>query len=553
MPISDDKVSYTKSVPCALKKYLQNSSHSHDLSKISINERQLAFQHWVAYNLSGQSYLHLDGHFKCPLIACSNTEATFESCLAHLSSCAKLSNSWYWCPTCEKAEQFAEPIPAPTCVSRTGPASRLVGFVTSSIPKGSSAKGTTGGIWKHFSNKLGFLSHPPRVKNNTMVKDNVMGKAELDGGPEPMQEQNIKVSAHDHGLDGSPASIVAEKDGLPVHRFAPGDNVQFGAPWFSPDHLFTAELGSTHLAELHDSQPWTGLDPKYSELESHGPSGYIEASANNSTLMVVQPAPSFELSTHANDGHPGSGHNLTSLYYQTDAPHHDHLPLYRNQTFGNLRETQVLGNRPFTSPESTAVLPGGLTPIEMPPTMPQIRRSSLTDEHRSHRSYSPLMVPSHPSLGSDQSDPQDSYQHTNFLQNHETIGPPLYQRSFRRDRPDDDGSLDTFLCCWDSSQSGHIQAFAVANTLGGQAEFRNHSDDSHLVSPMSSPDLYSPSEHPHIVSPSSLDFNRGIPGDQHSSLDSSNMIGASTDSQTPDPSESFNHSSQPELNDVHQL
>ncbi|KAL9035910.1 MAG: hypothetical protein Q9180_004598, partial [Flavoplaca navasiana] len=543
-----------------LKKYLQTSGHSHDLSKISIEERQLAFQHWVAYNLFGQSYLHLDGHFKCPLIACSHTEATFESCLAHLSSCARLSNSWYWCPSCEKAEQFAEPIPAPTGEPKSRPASRIVGFVTSSIPKGPSAKSTTGGIWKHFSNKLGFLSHPPRVKNNTMVKDNIMGKAELDVGPEPMHEQRLNFSTHDDGLIGSPATIAAEKDGLPVHRFAPGDDVQFAATWISPDYPFAQELGSTDLAELDDSQPWTGLNPKYSELSADDLFQCIEAAVNKKTSTLAYTEPRFGLSTHANDGHPGSGLDLKYSIYQTNVPNHGHLPPYQNKTLGNLRETRLLSNRPFTSPESTVVLPGGLTystPIEMPATMPELRQSRLTDGRHSQRPYNQLMVPGYPSMSSDQSDPQDSFQHTNSLQNHKMDRPPLYQWPFTRDRLDDDSSLRQVrsLCYLptQASQSSYIQRTTVANRLGSQAGCRNHSDDSHLVSPMGSPSLYSLSEHPHIVSPSTPDFNRGIPGDQRSSLGSSNVVGASKDPQTPDASESFNCSSSPELNDVHQI
>ncbi|KAL8978305.1 MAG: hypothetical protein Q9205_006080, partial [Flavoplaca limonia] len=471
-----------------------------------------------------------------------------------------LSNSWYWCPSCEKAEQFAEPLPAPTGVSKTGPASRIVGFVTSSIPKGPSAKSTTGGIWKHFSNKLGFPSHPPRVKNNKMVKDNMMGKAELDGGPEPMHEQRLNFSTHDDGLIGLPATIAAEKDGLPVQRFAPGDNVQFAATWISPDHLFAQELGSTDLAELDDSQPWTGLYPKYSELSADDPFQCIEAAANKKTSTLADTEPRFELSTHANDGHPGSGLDLKHLIYQTNVPNHDHLPPYQNKTLGNLRETQVLSNRPFTSPESTAVLPGGLsysTPIEMPGTMPELRQSRLTGERPSQRPCDQLIVPGHPSLSSDRSDPRDSFQYTNFLQNHEMDRPPSYQWPFTRDRLDDDSSVGQVRSLWylqtQASQSGHIQRTAIANRLGGQAECHNHSQDSHLVSPMGSASLYSLSEHPHIVSPSSPDFNRGIPEDQCSSVDSSKMIGASKDPQTPDASESFNCSSSPELNDVHQL
>ena len=402
--------------------------------------------------------------------------------------------------------------------------------------------------------RFDFLSRPPRIKDNTM------GKAELDVGPEPMHAQRLNFATHDDGLFGSPATIAAEKDGLPVQRFASGDNVQFAARWISPDHIFPQELGSTHLAELQDSQPWTALNPEYSELSADDPFQCIVAAANKKTSTLAYTEPRFELSTHANDGHSGSGLDLKCLVYQTNVPNHDHLPPYQNKTSGNLRETQVLGNQPFTSPESTAVLPGGLTystPIEMPATMPELRQSRLTDERRSQRPYDQLMVPGHPSLSSDQSDPQDSFQQTNFLQNHEMDRPPSHQWPFTQDRLDDDSSLGQVRSLWylqtQALQSGHIPRTAVANRLGRQVECRNHSYDSHLVSPMSSPSLYSLSEHPHIVSPSSPDFNRSMPGDQRSSLDSPNMIGASKDPQTPDTSESFNCSSSPELNHVHQL
>ncbi|KAI4278059.1 MAG: hypothetical protein LQ337_001282 [Flavoplaca oasis] len=548
MPLSDDRVSYSKSVPCALKKYLQTSNYTRDLSEVSIEERQLAFQHWVAYNLSGQSHLHLDGHFKCPLTACSNTESSFESCLAHLSSCSRLSNSWYWCPSCEKGEQFAEPIPASTGVSKIGPASRIVGFVTSAIPKSSSAKSTTGGFWKHFSNKLDFRSHPPKVK------DNMMGKAELDGAS--MHEQRFIFSARDEALVGSPANIAAEKDGSPVQRFAPG-NVHFAATCFSPDHLSTAELGSTHSTELHGSLPSSGLYPKHSELSADDPDQCIEASTSKNTTAPAYTEPQSKLSTHANDGHAGSELDLVYLTDQRDVPHLDHPLPYQIKTFENLRATQGLGNRPFTS-KPTAVLPEGLKPIEMPVTMPETLRSSLTDERRSDLSYGQLMVvPGDPSQGSDRSDPQDSFQPTNSLQYHGMDLSPLDQWPFTRDCLDDDCSLEKVRSPWylhnQAPQSGHVQRTAVANWLGGQAECRNHSQDSHFVSPMGGPGLYSLPEHPCIVSTSSPVFNRDIPGDQYSSLGSSTILQANRDTQAPDASGSFNCSSSSVPYEGHQL
>ena len=376
-----------------------------------------------------------------------------------------------------------------------------------------------------------------------------MGKAELDGGSEPRHEQNIEVSAHDDDLDDSPATIVAEKDGSPVQGVAPGDDVRLAALRFFPDYPFTAELGSTPLAELHDSQPVTGLNPKYSELSADDSFQFNEAAAYEKTSMLVYPEPQSELSTYANDGHPGSGLDLKYLIYQADVPNHDYLPRYQNKTFGNVGETQVLGNRLFTSPESTAVLPGGSiysTPIEMPDTMPEIWQSRLTDGRRSNRSYDQLMVPGHPSLNSDESDPQDSYQHTNILQNHELDRPPSYQWLSTRDRLDDDSSFGQVCPHWypqaQALQPGHIERTAIANRLGGQAEYHNRSDDSHLVSPMGSPGLYILPEHPHIVSTSSPVFNRDIPGDQYISLDSSNILQASRDTQAPDAFASDQHS-----------
>lgn len=77
-------------------------------AQLSLSERQLAFEHWVAYNSKTISNaISTKGGFVCPLLPCLERFKDLESCLQHLLVCPKLSQASYWCPFCQKEENFA--------------------------------------------------------------------------------------------------------------------------------------------------------------------------------------------------------------------------------------------------------------------------------------------------------------------------------------------------------------------------------------------------------------------------------------------------------------
>lgn len=562
-------------VPNRIKKYIQTSDHAQDLSKLSIEQRHLAFQHWVAYDLYSLSNYRLDSHFKCPLFACSTTFDSLESCLAHLTCCAWLSHSWYWCPSCGKPEQFAEPIPSLTSESKLGPASRIVGFVTSSTQKSPSTKRTTGRLWKHISNKLSFLSRLPRARDNTM------GKAELCDHFSPFyQEPGYALSRPDDDVNDKPTTIATEKDGLPVQPFAVG-SVHPAATWFSPgmSHNLAAELESMHRSELHHSQFWAGWELPGDGLSSCHPFKRIEASEINDTPTPTHPDSRSELSTPANYRHSGSEPDVDYSTSVADIPHYDHPLPYQIKTSGNSRETQALGSPQIVSTESTIVLPGGLTysmPLGMPAAMPKPQQSSLACEHRRHRPQNSLPAPGPLLLSSNRSDPLNSFQYTHSPQNHEINRPRSYQWPFTQERPPDDTSIAQVYSFWhrQASQSNQVKHTSVTKKISGHSSYRNYSQDSCLVSPMASPVPYTPSlpgdpriispmaspvpytpslpGDPHVVSPTSnSDSNRSMREDQCRSLCSPDTVGPGTDTQAPDEFKPYTLPSPPVLDEVH--
>ena len=81
--------------------------HGHDLSQ---GERQMAFQHWVAY-IRGGDCGHLSDvtakeYLTCPLLWCRESFDSLASTLQHVSECLWLSNGCYWCPYCCRPESF---------------------------------------------------------------------------------------------------------------------------------------------------------------------------------------------------------------------------------------------------------------------------------------------------------------------------------------------------------------------------------------------------------------------------------------------------------------
>ena len=66
----------------------------------------MAFQNWVAYGRTISPNGRAREHLTCPLLWCRHNFENLESCLQHVSSCPWLSNAWYWCPRCQRAELF---------------------------------------------------------------------------------------------------------------------------------------------------------------------------------------------------------------------------------------------------------------------------------------------------------------------------------------------------------------------------------------------------------------------------------------------------------------
>ena len=66
----------------------------------------MAFQNWVAYGRTVAPNGRAREHLTCPLLWCRHNFENLESCLQHVSSCQWLSNAWYWCPRCQRAERF---------------------------------------------------------------------------------------------------------------------------------------------------------------------------------------------------------------------------------------------------------------------------------------------------------------------------------------------------------------------------------------------------------------------------------------------------------------
>ena len=132
------------------------SNNSQSTSDITVEQRQLAFQLWVAYDLYGRCEEESAGQLRCPLIGCSISFESLGSCLQHLTTCAWLSNSWYWCPQCQRPERFTEAGPALIDRPRVEPAHKTA------IARSAAAR-----FWRHIRNKS---CHPSFCPSLPMIR-----------------------------------------------------------------------------------------------------------------------------------------------------------------------------------------------------------------------------------------------------------------------------------------------------------------------------------------------------------------------------------------------
>ncbi|KAL8775613.1 MAG: hypothetical protein Q9209_000109 [Squamulea sp. 1 TL-2023] len=161
MPLVDDKFSHPNSLPCAVKKYFKILQKTQSIADVSLEQLQLTFQLWVAYDLYGHRKEVFTGQLKCPLIGCSKNFESLGLCLQHLTNCKWLPNAWYWCPHCERPERFAEPQSTLINRSKVGPPPEIHDRIALPPQKSTIAKITTTRFWKHMRNKSRLLSPHP--------------------------------------------------------------------------------------------------------------------------------------------------------------------------------------------------------------------------------------------------------------------------------------------------------------------------------------------------------------------------------------------------------
>ena len=149
---------------------------SQSTSNFTVEQLQLAFQLWVAYDLYGRCEEESASQLRCPLIGCSVSFESLGSCLQHLTTCAWLSNSWYWCAQCQRPERFAEAQPALINRPRVEPAHK------SAITWSAAAR-----FWRHIRNKS---CHPSLRPSLPMIPSR--REFELDTlDPQPLQRHGI--------------------------------------------------------------------------------------------------------------------------------------------------------------------------------------------------------------------------------------------------------------------------------------------------------------------------------------------------------------------------
>ena len=115
------------------------------------------FQHWVAYDLYGHCKQDTAGQLRCPFPRCSAAFESLELCLQHLTACAWLSYSCYWCPRCNRPERFADSDPTLISPHKVEPPCEVPDCAALPAQRSPIAKFTTARFWKHIRNKSNIL------------------------------------------------------------------------------------------------------------------------------------------------------------------------------------------------------------------------------------------------------------------------------------------------------------------------------------------------------------------------------------------------------------
>ena len=112
----------------------------------------MAFQNWVAYGRTSAPDVRAKEHLTCPLLWCRHRFESLASCLQHVSVCPWLSNAYYWCPQCQRAERFT--------ADDLGP--RLPPFVTTDRKSSKLKRAVT--FFKHFGRRSSIHGQTPESR-----------------------------------------------------------------------------------------------------------------------------------------------------------------------------------------------------------------------------------------------------------------------------------------------------------------------------------------------------------------------------------------------------
>ena len=217
----------------------------------------MAFQNWVAYGRADSPDSRT-----CPLLWCRHNFENLESCLQHVSTCQWLSNAWYWCPRCRRAELFTPED------SIAQPSVQLIHRKDTKLRRAVS-------FFKHIarrsrSQERGTSSTVCPVNKQTSVAgpDPISGNREKEPTNEPPFTRDLSLFDEDFHSKARQESVPPSPRGsrpstlydMEANALSPlcgdydGGNEEDAVELGTSDPLFnSAQLGDTDVSEMPDS------------------------------------------------------------------------------------------------------------------------------------------------------------------------------------------------------------------------------------------------------------------------------------------------------------
>ena len=288
-----------------------------ETSRLTIEQRRLAFEHWVAYDLYSDWSKSASSQVHCPLSGCSSIFDNLESCLAHLTQCSWLSNAWYWCPFCRRPERFTELDYTFASARETGPTVRDDKPSLLLDHKGTKAKSGAARLLRSIGNRLALFSQ--RSESQSTASIHVPHTPEDRRQSNPAAASAPDIMAHEH------KSALRDKAALPSSQ---GPDSSSFTGWRSEyqGRYFTPEIDGIAMlpAELSDGQQTSTWYPEPAELsnDSHGghrPPEFIASTSTNS--QAASRWPSYERWSSDDATDSGSSFHPNDSYASTTRLH----------------------------------------------------------------------------------------------------------------------------------------------------------------------------------------------------------------------------------------